>query len=80
MTKDNLCKGMFSFNANEILNSDDENKLWNAYEEVCVRISFLKTTKQDVPEEINELKTTIKNKINELSCINLIRRFKTYNL
>ena len=61
--KDKLCKGMFSFNANEILNSNDEDKLWNAYEEVCVRISFLKTTKQDVPEEMNELKKAIVNKI-----------------
>lgn len=65
MTKDN-CKGMFSFNTNEILNSVDDEKLWSAYEEVCVRISFLKTTKQNVPEEIVELKNTIKNKINNL--------------
>ena len=64
--KDNLCKGLFSFDTNEILNSNDKDKLWNAYEEVCVRISFLKTTKQDVPEEMTELKTAIKNKINKL--------------
>lgn len=65
MTKDN-CKGMVSFNTNEILNSVDDEKLWSAYEEVCVRISFLKTTKQNVPEEIVELKNSIKNKINNL--------------
>lgn len=65
MMKDN-CKGMVSFNTNEILNSVDDEKLWSAYEEVCVRISFLKTTKQNVPEEIVELKNLIKNKINNL--------------
>ena len=64
--KDNLCKGMFSFDTNEILNSNDEGKVWDAYEEVCVRISFLKTTKQDVPEEMTELKNKIRKKINEL--------------
>lgn len=65
MTKDN-CKGMFSFNTNELLNSKDINKLWDAYEEVCCRIATMKTLNQNVPEDINKLKQDIVKKINRI--------------
>ena len=61
MTKDN-CKDMFIFNSDN-LNSDDNTKLWSAYEEVCARIAFLKTTNQPIPEEMEKLQLYIRNKI-----------------
>lgn len=60
MTKGNI---MFTFDENTILNSNDVNKLWDAYEEVCCRIATMKTLNQNVPENINTLKQNIVKKI-----------------
>ena len=61
---DNICcKNMFTFNSEKILNSDDNTKLWSAYEEVCARIAYLQNTKQTVPEEMEKLKLYIRSKI-----------------
>ena len=57
---------MFTFDTTEIFNTDDVNKLWDAYEEVCARLATIKTLNQDIPDEIKKLKQDIVNKIKKL--------------
>ena len=47
----------------EILKTNNEDELWNAFEEVCSRIAAFKATKKNVPEEWNKLKNEIRNKL-----------------
>ena len=56
-------KGEFTFDCDTILKSNDENELWNAFEEVCNRIAAFKATKKNVPEDWIKLKEDIKNKL-----------------
>ena len=56
-------KGEFTFDCDEILKSNNEDELWDAFEEVCARIAAYKVTKKNVPEEWNKLKEDIKNKL-----------------
>lgn len=57
---------MFTFDTTEIFNTNNVEKLWDAYEEVCVRLATMKTLNQDIPDEIKKLKQDIVNKIKEL--------------
>ena len=56
-------KGEFTFDCDEILKSNNEDELWNAFEEVCARIAAFKATKKNVPEEWTKLKNEIRNKL-----------------
>lgn len=56
---------MFSFDVDKLLNCNNTDKLWDAYEEVCCYIAKLKTLKKNVPVEISKLKSEIKGKLNK---------------
>lgn len=57
---------MFTFDKKTILQTNDIDKVWDAYEEVCARISALKSTRTLISESMLNLKQDLINKIKKL--------------
>ena len=57
---------MFTFDKKTILQTNDIDKVWDAYEEVCARISSLKSTRTLISESMLNLKQDLINKIKKL--------------
>lgn len=57
---------MFTFDEKTILQTNDIDKVWDAYDEVSARLATMKFLNQDIPDEIEKLKQDIVNKIKKL--------------